>query len=101
MARIITTKPTVGRLPGPARWTDIPRLPWKPANVLDVPSVGANQLDYSVSGLGAYRSYRSHPGRYLPMIALTLREDSDADVQRQHERALKAGLKSPKIQDET
>lgn len=32
------------------------------------------ECDISVSGLGAYRTYRSHPGRIFPSTALTVRD---------------------------
>lgn len=35
--------------------------------------------DWSVSGLGAYRSYRSHPGKSFPMVALTMMDKPERD----------------------
>lgn len=35
--------------------------------------------DWSVSGLGAYRQYRSHPGKSFPMVALTVMDKPDRD----------------------
>lgn len=51
-----------------------PRIP------LNAPhAIPAHQVDLSVSGLGAYRAYRSHQGKHFPMVCLTMTIDTDTE----------------------
>jgi hypothetical protein len=43
------------------------------------PVLPTHQIDIGVAGLGAYRKYRSHPGRHFPMVALTVNDSKDKD----------------------
>lgn len=52
-----------------------PSKPRKGNSLLETPRIPSHQLDWSVSGLGAYRTYKRWPGQSFPCKAVTMNDN--------------------------